>query len=144
MNEYVIAFDTLNYSVLSKQGNKLPSKQYYFHKGITWSLFGFENFGVRYKTKGFVFDVSGSSMFPQEDQILYIIAFLAGKVSFNYLSLLAPTVNFQVGNIGDLPLYIDEARKGQVSIIANDSIRLSKSDWDSYETSWDFRKNPLV
>ena len=144
MNEYVIAFDTLNYSVLSKQGNKLPSKQYYFHKGITWSLFGFENFGVRYKTKGFVFDVSGSSMFPQEDQILYIIAFLAGKVSFNYLSLLAPTVNFQVGNIGDLPLYIDEARKGQVSIIANDSIHLSKSDWDSYETSWDFRKNPLV
>ena len=83
-------------------------------------------------------------MFPQEDQILYIIAFLAGKVSFNYLSLLAPTVNFQVGNIGDLPLYIDEARKGQVSIIANDSIHLSKSDWDSYETSWDFRKNPLV
>lgn len=144
MNEFIIAFDSENYIQLSKRGNKLPSKHYYFQKGLTWSLFGFENFGVRYKTEGFVFDVSGSSMFPKEDQMLYILAFLAGAVSFYYLSVLAPTVNFQVGNIGDLPLFIDELKKAKVTELARNSIEISKIDWDSYETSWDFQKNPLL
>ncbi len=52
---------------------------YYFKKGITWSLFGFENFGVRYKDNGFIFDVSGSSMFPDENDIKYIIGYLCSQ-----------------------------------------------------------------
>jgi len=154
MNEYVLAFDKENYAKLAKAGNHLPSRQYYFKPGVTWSLFGFENFGVRYKDEGFVFDVSGSSMFPgdkgekekkvDEDAALYILAFLASKVAFRYLSVLAPTVNFQVGNIGDLPFCCDNQMKDEIIRLARKNIELSKEDWDSYETSWDFKMHPFL
>ena len=144
MNEYVIKFDKLNYELLSQSGNHLPSRRYYFKKGLTWSLFGFENFGVRYKEEGFVFDVSGSSMFPSEDNMKYILGFLASNTAFYYLSILAPTVNFQVGNIGDLPLLTDENKKPQIDKLVEDNIALSRADWDSFEASQDFKKHPLL
>lgn len=75
---------------------------------------------------------------------MYILAYLIGKVSFSYLSVLAPTVNFQVGNIGDLPLRVDDGYKEQVTEIARESVELSRKDWDSFETSWDFKKHPMI
>ena len=104
--EYVIKFDEENYNKLLNQGNHLPSRKYYFQKGITWSLFGFENFGVRFKDYGCVFDVSGSSMFPKDSDLNYVIGYLCSNVCFKFLSCLAPTVNFQVGNISSLPFKI--------------------------------------
>lgn len=144
MNEYIIKFDKGNYMLLANQGNRLPSRRYYFKSGLTWSLFGFENFGVRYKDVGFLFDVSGSSMFPKQEDIYYILAFLASKVAFMYLSILAPTVNFQVGNIGDLPLLIDERYKDRIEALAKENISISREDWDDFEESWDFKKHPFL
>ena len=83
-------------------------------------------------------------MFPCEDQVMYILAFLSSKAAFAYLSVLAPTVNFQVGNIGDLPLYIDNSKKELISSIAQENVSLSKTDWDSFERSWDFKRHPLL
>lgn len=143
MNEYVISFDEDSYNKLLNQGNKLPSRQYYFKKGITWSLFGFENFGVRYKGKGFLFDVSGSSMFPDDKYLYYVLAFLCSNVAFKLLSCLAPTVNFQVGNIGDLPIIIDEDKLDIVNKYAKKCIELCKKDWDKKETSWDYKDNSI-
>lgn len=143
-NTDVIKFDKFNYNILLETGNHLPSRMYYFREGITWSLFGFENFGVRYKSKGFVFDVSGASVFPETEQVEYVIAFLSSKVAFLYLSMLAPTVNFQVGNIGDLPLIFNQEFEYQVKDVSNKNITMSMKDWDSYETSWDFKKHPLI
>ena len=78
------------------------NEKFYFQEGIVYSLFGFENFGVRYKGNGFLFDVSGSSMFP--DDMEATLAYLCLNVSFYFLRALAPTVNFQVGDIARLPL----------------------------------------
>lgn len=149
MNEYVVNWSNDGIEIRNyKEGGKLKSRlaniSCFFKSGITWSLFGFENFSVRYKDNGFVFDVSGSSMFPNEELVLYILAYLIGKVSFSYLSVLAPTVNFQVGNIGDLPLRVDDGYKEQVTEIARESVELSRKDWDSFETSWDFKKHPMI
>ena len=140
----VIMFDLDNYNILSNMGNHLPSRKYYFKKGITWSLFGFENFGVRYKDYGCVFDVSGSSMFPEDKDLYYILGFLASKVAFKYLSVLAPTVNFQVGNIADLPLKINEEKRPIITKKVKECIEISKEDWDRTERSWDFEKNELI
>ncbi|MCR4614903.1 MAG: BREX-1 system adenine-specific DNA-methyltransferase PglX [Clostridiales bacterium] len=150
MNEYVVNWEKDGFEIkhFTDENGKLRSRPQntdkYFRQGITWSLFGFENFGVRYKTSGFVFDVSGSSMFPNEDEIYYILAFLASSVSFSYLSVLAPTVNFQVGNIGDLPLTIEKDKKPRIDVLSKNNISISKTDWDSFETSWDFKRHPLV
>ena len=144
MNEYVVNWEHGGNELKNFKGAVLRNQDYYFKEGITWSLFGFENFAVRYKKKGFLFDVSGSSMFPSEELQLYILAFLTSKVAFAYLSVLAPTVNFQAGNIGDLPLVIDYEVKNEIELLAKECIKISKEDWDSYEESWDFKKDPLL
>lgn len=148
-NEYVVdwyndGFQIRNYVENGKLKSRPQNTRFYFKKGITWSLFGFENFGIRYKDEGFVFDVSGSSMFPEENIMIYILAFLASKVAFMYLSVLAPTVNFQAGNIEDLPLIVDENRKKEIERLALECINISKDDWDDFEESWNFKVHPLV
>ncbi len=142
--EYVIRFDKVAYDKLSKQGNHLPSKQYYFKNGITWSLFGFENFGVKYKDKGFLFDVSGSSMFVEGDKLYYVLAFLASNLCFKLLSILAPTVNFQVGNIGDLPFIMNEKYLDRIKTLVQENINLCKENWNNQDISWDFMISPLL
>ena len=144
-NEYVVNWENDGYEIKNFTDNnaKVRSRpqnlQYYFKKGITWSLFGFENFGARYKDYGFIFDVSGSSMFPNEKDIKYIIGYLCSNVAFKFLSLLAPTVNFQVGNIASLPFKnIDE--HNEIDKLVDENINICKEDWDSNEISWDFTK----
>lgn len=144
MNEYVVNWQHDGFEIKNFKQAAIRNPKFQFLKGITWSLFGFENFGVRYKEQGFVFDVSGSSMFPSEDKTLYILGFLASNLAFYYLSILAPTVNFQVGNIGDLPLLIDDVAKPLIDTLAQQNIDLSREDWDSFETSWNFKAHPLV
>ena len=145
-NEVVIAFDRENYNILANMGNHLPSRQYYFKKGITWSLFGWEAFSVRFKDYGFVFDVSGSSAFMNDSLIYYILGFLSSSIAFYFLAILAPTVNFQIGNIADLPLIVpkDSQIIEQINSLVKENIYLAKSDWDSFETSWDFKTHPFI
>lgn len=144
--EYVIKFNEENYLKLLGQGNHLPSRKYYFQKGITWSLFGFENFGVRFKDFGYVFDVSGSSMFPKDDDLYYIIGYLCSNVCFKFLSCLAPTVNFQVGNIASLPFKLTDninLRK-RIDKLVEQNIEICKEEWSFYETSIEFKSFPLL
>ncbi len=137
----VIRFDKKAYQALAKQGNHLPSKEYYFKEGITWSLFGFNSFNVRYKEAGYVFDVSGSSLFVKKDLEAYILAFLSSKVAFFYLSALAPTVNFQVGNIASLPLIIDYSKKAEITTHTIELIALAKQLDKLDELSWHYEAN---
>ena len=144
--EYVIKFNRENYFKLLESGNHLPSRKYYFQKGITWSLFGFENFGVRYKESGYVFDVSGSSMFVDDKNLYYVIGYLCSNVCFKFLSCLAPTVNFQVGNIVSLPFKIveDEKIRKKIDELVKENIEICKKEWSFYETNIEFKSHPFV
>ena len=108
-----------------------------FKKGLTYSIFGFRNFGIRYKDYGFLFDVSGASIFPDDKNMFYLLGFLASKVSFAFLSAIAPTVNFQAGDISSIPYIYNEKYKQEIDEIVQENFELSKKDWDSFETSWD-------
>lgn len=153
-NEYVVKYENSGEDLIKFVREKYPkisdpefvikNRKYYFKKGITWSLFGFKNFGVRYKGYGFIFDVSGSSLFPDEKYEKYILAFLCSNVCFYFLSSIAPTVNFQIGNIGDLPIVIDDSYLDEINFLVNRNIYLCKKDWDFYETSWDFKIHPAI
>ena len=149
-NEYVVNWKNDGYEIKNlkndygKQKSRPQNTNFYFKEGITYSLFGFENFGVRYKDFGFIFDVSGSSIFVNEKYLYYILSFLASNVAFLYLSTLAPTVNFQVGNISNLPLIIDEKVIPTINTIAKQNINISKEDWDQFEVSWDFKIHPFL
>ncbi len=151
MNEYVVDyFDngkaiSENRNEQGKLRSRPQNRQFYFRRGITWSLFGFENFGVRYKDDGFIFDVSGSSLFAPDEDLPCILAFLAGNVAFYFLSATAPTVNFQVGNIANLP-YIPPRldQREEIRLLVNENIALMREDWDEKEISFDFTRSPLL
>lgn len=143
-NQYfVIAFDKSNYDILAKQGNNLPSRQYYFKEGITWSDVSSGTFACRYSPQGFVFDVKGSSGFC-DSQLYYKIALLNTHFAANTLFVLNPTMSYQVGNIKTIPFKLDLDKEPSIAKNSKICISISKKDWDSRETSWDFKQSPLL
>jgi type II restriction/modification system DNA methylase subunit YeeA len=117
---------------------------YIFKEGLTWTFVSSSCFGIRYFQKGFLFDVGGSSMFMNANKIKYILGFLSTKLAFEMLKALNPTLNFQPGNLCDLPIIFSNEKYDEITNITNNNIDLSKTDWDSFETSWDFKKHPLL
>ncbi|MFV4930063.1 BREX-1 system adenine-specific DNA-methyltransferase PglX [Lactobacillus delbrueckii] len=114
---------------------------FYCKEGLTWSFISSSKFGIRYLPTGCFFDVAGSTLFSKTDN-KYTLGFLASKVCFTILQLLNPTLNYQAGNIKSLPLIYKNV--SVVDALVDDCIRMSKSDWDSFETSWDFQKHSLI
>ncbi|KXS37151.1 MAG: type I restriction-modification system methyltransferase subunit [Candidatus Frackibacter sp. T328-2] len=119
---------------------------FFFRESITWSFISSSKFGVRYSPKGFIFDVAGSSVFPPKDKTYYLTAFMCSKLAFEFLKIQNPTLNFQVGNISNLPIIIpeDSGIKEEIEELTKENIEISKTDWDFFETSWDFKQHPLL
>ena len=126
----------------SLSGHRHDGKDRYFQEGITWSFISSSNFGVRYTPQGFAFDVAGSSMFFDRDIIKYVTGLLCSCLGTFFMSIQNPTLNFQVGNLKNVPILIKE--QNAVEERVDSCISASKQDWDAYETSWDFKRNPLV
>jgi hypothetical protein len=117
---------------------------YYFKQGLTWSFISSSKFGVRFLPDGFTFDVAGSMLFIDENEIKYVLGFLSSVVCFYILPVLNPTLNFQAGNIKSLPIKPNANWHGGVKKIVDSNISISSIDWDSRETSWDFERLPLL
>ncbi|MDR0127271.1 BREX-1 system adenine-specific DNA-methyltransferase PglX [Bacillus zhangzhouensis] len=131
---------------VSTPAGRLNNKEYYFKEGITWSDISSSNFGVRYTKKGFLFDISGSSVFPNKQEMYNMLGFLCSKLSFNFLKILNPTMHFQTGNISDLPFkeLTNKNHKEIVEQLVLDCINKSQEEWDQFETSWDFKSHPII
>ncbi len=117
---------------------------YYFKRGITWSLISTNTFAARLSPGGFIFDVGGSSGFASEDKIMYGLGLLCSRVAYNFLGAFNPTINFQIGDIKNVPMIYDTSRVLEVNSYVKKCVEISKGEWDSYEVSWDFKKNPMV
>ncbi len=114
--------------------------EFIFKKGITWNALSSGNTSFRILENS-LFDNAGSSLFPNKrENIEYLIGFLNSKVVQVFLPLINPTLNYQPGTIGKIPVSDSIIN---LSIIY-ENITISKSDWDSRETSWDFEKSPLI
>lgn len=141
--EYILKFNKYNYELLLESGNHLPSRQFYFKEGACWSRISSGSFSLRYNPDGFVFNSAAPTLFGKShSSLIYVQSFLTSKVSKLFLSTLSPTLNYQAGEIRNLPI-IDK-NKDNVNEIAEQNIAISKLDWNSYETSWDFQQNELI
>ena len=126
----------------SLSGHRHDGKDRYFQEGITWSFISSSNFGVRYTPPGFAFDVAGSSMFFDCDIIKYVTGLLCSCLGTFFMSIQNPTLNFQVGNLKNVPVLIK--KQNVVEERVDSCISNSKQDWDAYETSWNFKEHPLI
>lgn len=123
---------------------RTENADYYFQSGVTWSFLTSGSFSARYFDKGFLWDVAGSSIFSTDKlNLKYICALMNSKIAQFYFDITNPTLNYQVMNIISLP-YLENHYEQQLTGISNDCIDISRQDWNSNETSWDFKRNPLV
>ncbi len=141
--QLLIKFNKTNYDILQTVGNHLPSKEFYFKESITWSKVTSGQLSMRYIPVGSVFDVAGCSIFANTN-LSYILAFSNSKVMQHLINLLSQTMNYEVGTIKSMPLIFNSTYKTIVESKSKENIELSQKDLDSYETSWDFKKSPLV
>jgi hypothetical protein len=126
-------------------GGRIKNSEMFFKPAVTWPFITESiRFGVRYQPEGFLFDVSGSSLFPEEEELFYLMGLLSSKVVLEILKLYNPTMNFQVENIRSLPVIFDRSRLPEINRLVQENIRLAREDWDSSEESWDFSVHPLV
>lgn len=114
----------------------------YFKPSITWSLITSSLFSMRYRLAGSIHDVSGMSLFYKDQDLKVIMGLMNTKVGQYLLSMLNPTINFQIGNIISVPFLASNYDNSR-EIIQN-SIKLSEQDWDAFETSWDFKRSSLL
>lgn len=140
-NGWVIGFDTEYRDAMAKlKGHVRPSESIYFQEGGTWTAVTMGGFGIRYYPAGFLFDAGGQVAVGPK--IFGCIAYLNSCVFGEIAKLTMPTINYKCGVIKTLPdLSIDNDNVVEKS---KQNISASQQDWDSYETSWDFKRNPLV
>ena len=112
--------------------------------GVTWTFISSSKFATRNLPVGFICDVAGSAIFPEIEIIGSINAFLNSNLAFHMLTILNPTINFQAGNIASLPIDSGILRNSSIEELEEKNVAISKEDWDSFETSWDFKKHPML
>lgn len=121
---------------------RLREPKYYFREAITWTEVSSNYFNCRFVPEGILFGNGGPVSFFYNDNLYYTLGVLNSKIAAEVLSYLAPTINFGPEQIKKVPILI--YNKDKVENIVKQNISLSKSDWDSFETSWDFTIHPLL
>lgn len=139
-NEYIINWENNGEEIKKFSGSNLRNKDMYFREGVTWSTVSSNRNSFRYFNKGYLFDNGGSCLFS-DVYLEYIQGLLNTKVAVELLKI-QPTMNNQPGTIGGLPLIINE--NIDIKKIVMENIALARLDWDSFETSWDFKCHPLI
>ena len=117
--------------------------QLYFKEALTWNEVTSGTFSARYYPQGLLFEHSGVSMFPKDNKF-YHLGLLNTPVLVKYLTLMNPTLHNGAEVVSKVPYIFDSQKESKISKIVQQSISLSKSDWDSHETSWDFQGNELL
>lgn len=113
----------------------------YFKPGITWNAITSSDISVRCFDEGYIFSNAGMAIFTDEKYRKYLLALINSCVSKSILKIISPTLNYNAGDICNIPvIYKDE----KVTFLTEQCIEISKSDWDSFETSWDFKEHPFV
>lgn len=125
----------------------IPSEERYFDELVSWNKISSGQMSVRYQPNGIIpGDASPflHSLAQDHEIILYVMAMLNSKIAAAIVEILSPTLNFEVGNIAEIPVAIDAETREVVIPIVDACVRLARNEWNDYETSWNFKRNPLV
>ena len=148
-NDFVVNWENDGYEIkhFADEKGKIRSytrnPQYYFRECLSWSLVSSSVAAFRYKPNGNIFDVAGMSCFSDEN-LLYLLSLCNTKIAMEILSIIAPTINYQCGDIANIPVIDSVANRELIEEKTKENINVSTTDWDSFETSWDFKKHPLI
>lgn len=150
--EYVVNWENDGYEIknnIDKTTGRVRSHnyngEYAFREGFTWTAISSDQSSFRYVEGGFLFDSAGSMGFAYEvSNLKYVLANMNSKIAKEVFRFISPTIKFMPGQVAAIPCKMDVEQGDIVLAHVNKLIEVSKSDWDSYETSWDFKKHPLL
>lgn len=125
-----------------KHASQIINRNYWYKKGITWGLITSALPSFRIMPEGATFDKGGSTIIVNESIYDFTIGLLNSKVYLYVATILNPTLNFQVKDVCSMPILSNH--KNKIDNLVKENIELSKKDWDSFETSWDFEGHPLI
>lgn len=147
-NEYVVNWENNGYEICNfkDENGKLKSRPqnlpYMLKEGLTYTNISSSTFGVRYSPPGFIYDAAGSLIYVENKKMYYALGLLASNIVLVFTKILSPTMSFEVGQIASIPVYYKP--NSTIDSLVKENIELSKKDWDSFETSWDFEGHPLI
>lgn len=148
-NDYVVNWEKDGFeikNILGKNG-KIASRaqniKFYFREAITWSKVSTGGIAFRYKPKGHIFDVAGTSVFDDDsEELMYLLGLNNSNTINHILQATSPTINYEVGQISNIPVKKNDNR--EILNIVRENVDVSKKEWDEFEVSWDFKKHPLI
>lgn len=120
-------------------------EEHWYRKGITWGLVSSSSISFRVLPENTTFDKGGTSIMLQDNNYFNIIlGLLNSKTSKEIVKYLNPTINYQLGDIRSIPVIFSQDDKGFIDNLVDECIAISKYDWNTFETAWDFTANPFV
>lgn len=142
-SEYVIDYESNGLNLRSSENASVIPDRIVFRRCITYSRITSGAISFRVQPTGYLFDSAAVSIFPSK-QIDYMLGLLNSSVIANATSFLVPTLNAQPGDIAKLPIALPENLKTIAASFVVQCESIAKLDWDSFETSWDFKRHPLL
>lgn len=155
-NQYVVNWENDGYEIKENTrkvypqlgdnlGWKISNEQHYFKPGITWTVVSSKYTSFRRYYEGAIISNSGQSVIAEDSDFLdYLTALLNTKIVMDVLAIISPTIGFESGYINKIPVIVDNEEYAEIAKIARNCIERSKTDWDAFETSWDFQRHPLL
>jgi hypothetical protein len=118
---------------------------YNFHPSVSWSQITSGAFSARYFDENFMFNVAGASVFPEsEKELIFLLGLLNSCAVSEFARVLNPTMNMNPGDIARLPLPDIPQDISRAEELVRENIHICRDDWDSFETSYDFKRHPLI
>lgn len=144
--EFVVNWENDGLEIRNFNGSVVRNPNTYFNESVSWSKITISNLSMRYFPYGFIYDVAGCSIFNKNTETLKYILALNNSLIVKYIiESISPTVNYEVGQIGSLPvIFGSNDIVNKIVNLCDFNIQISKNDWDSFETSWDFQEHPLL
>lgn len=135
--------EIFNYAKEDKRNVQDYPLELKFISSVSWSLVTSGQPAFRYKVFN-LSDIAGMSFFTKEPYLFQLLGFCNSKIALEVLKILAPTINFQAGDIGRLPIVDYKDKSDLIDDFVSMNITESKKEWDSFEISWDFQRHPLL
>lgn len=142
---YVVNWENNGKELKNFKGSVIRNEKRYFTlSGCTWSTISSGKPSFRYFDKSWLFETKGSVCFPNDENIIFILmGYLNSPITFACLQMLSPTLDYHEGPMGKIP-FKNIMDLESISTLACKNMKISKSDWDAHETSWDFQHNELL
>ena len=145
-NGIVVRWHNNGLEIKNSPGAGNINETYFFKSCLSWNLVSTAPFCCRIVSEGNVMGDGGPICLVRESDknYYYILAYLNSVVCNTFMSALNPTMNYPSGIVGKLPLILLDDKRERISLLSQDCVSIARSDWDAFETSWDFQSHPLA